>query len=340
MPLPPRSRLARTLLLASAAAVVHGLFTPALTRGEPPHEAPPPAPPSKPASTPASPPRGGVSDAEVDQVIADLERAVGPSPLIKPVLRDGAPVFPSATPKGASRLLPEGTFLPSRRGRVVRAADRAVFVFDPTTDGAESPMILLPGAYLAAMERSAEQRGADTKFVITGQVFAFKGRNYLLPTSRPVAEVGSPDAATASQNSTAPAMADPELERIVADLEKERGGGRTAEPLQLPSMPRDSARKRLSSEGTLLTMRRGRVVRSGAGDWAFVVDADTDSPAEAPLVLQPCLILEDIERIARTQGESATITLSGQVFVYRERNYIMPTMFWVNRPSEGVIPTQ
>jgi hypothetical protein len=47
-----------------------------------------------------------------------------------------------------------------------------------------------------------------------------------------------------------------------------------------------------------------------------------------------------MEKILDRAGESVTFTLSGQVFVYKGRNYILPTLYQVNRRGGDVNTAQ
>jgi hypothetical protein len=83
------------------------------------------------------------------------------------------------------KLRREGEFVVSRRGRLVHAngGTQCVFVFD--SDGQlspEPPMFLLPCLMLQEGEATVAERGDKVVFKLSGQVFEYKGANYLLPT--------------------------------------------------------------------------------------------------------------------------------------------------------------
>ena len=89
------------------------------------------------------------------------------------------------------RLRREGEFVLSRDGRLRRLEGSGddplrpgvLFVFDADSATAgEPPMILQPCRLLESMEAIAARRGPDTVFTVTGQVYAYGGANYLLPT--------------------------------------------------------------------------------------------------------------------------------------------------------------
>lgn len=91
---------------------------------------------------------------------------------------------------------------------------------------------------------------------------------------------------------------------------------------------------RLLREGTFLASRRGRMVRTSDGQWAYAFDADRSGKAEPAMTLMPCLNLQAMEKLAERGGDSLSFTVSGQVFVYRGRNYFLPTLYAVNRRAE------
>lgn len=110
-------------------------------------------------------------------VMRELERASGP------VQRTN--VMPGRTATMADNLAREGTIILARRGKVSREASGAwQFVFDADASGrADPPLILLPCLLLERIEDLAQRRGIATPMLISGEVTAFEGRNYLQPTS-------------------------------------------------------------------------------------------------------------------------------------------------------------
>src|SRR5690606_15109562 len=78
-------------------------------------------------------------------------------------------------------LLPEGSFLPRRRGTLVRSGSGEwVYIFHPDEQGvAERPMTLLPSATLERMEDVQSRRRDRPQFILTGQVFVYGNANYL-----------------------------------------------------------------------------------------------------------------------------------------------------------------
>ncbi len=84
---------------------------------------------------------------------------------------------------------------------------------------------------------------------------------------------------------------------------------------------------KLRREGEFLINRRGRLVASGdATHKMFVFDGDSAAAPEPPMFLLPCRLLENMESLAKDHGDRMVFQLSGQVFVYRGANYLLPTM--------------
>jgi len=89
--------------------------------------------------------------------------------------------------------------------------------------------------------------------------------------------------------------------------------------------PGGSAPK-LRREGEFVLSRRGRLIRAEGGQLLFSFDADSDKSEEAPMFLMPCRLLENMEEMSQEHGDRTVFILSGQVFVYRGANYLLPTM--------------
>lgn len=89
------------------------------------------------------------------------------------------------TDQPLAELKDEGEFIVARTGRLIRSADgsHALFVLDSDGPGApEPPLILQACKLLETMEQTVKELGENVPFVITGQVFTYRGANYLLPT--------------------------------------------------------------------------------------------------------------------------------------------------------------
>lgn len=238
---------------------------------------------------------------------------------------------------GAGQLVREGAFLRNRRGRLVRGEGAWVYVFDADAQGsAEPPMVMLPCRRLSEMQQSLETQAKSVTFQITGQVFAYRGRNYLLPTYFSIAATERIESEAPPENGAAgsrnPRTSDLLREMTKAPRPAVRGG--LAES--------GSEGSNMVREGATIVSQRGRLLRDG-GEVRFVTDTGANMPDKeaAPMVLMPCANLEQLERVAQRGGERGLVTMSGRVFAYEGRNYLLPTFFIEEVDREGnLMPAQ
>lgn len=251
------------------------------------------------------------------------------------------------------QVLREGTFLVARRGSMLRIpSGEWVFVFHKDDRGnAERPMILLPSQGLSRMQQAAGERPQDNVFTVSGQVFAYHSRNYLLPDVFSVATAGAGAEASGGAGGEGGGAApspvdDPGVQSLIKELERERdrprtislrNGGKGAPGKGGEGAPAASGDPAgVLGEGTFLIRRRGRLVRQGGGEWALVFDADAaaDAAADPPMVVAPCMNLERMEALAASQGEALGFEVSGRVLTYQGRNYLSPGLFQVLRSGD------
>lgn len=159
------------------------------------------------SAPPAAP---GESDAAkaMEDLLGSREAAPVIEPIKKNAMEPGADVISPATSiaidpavlgvapgEDPPPLVREGEFIVNRRGRLIRSAESGhrLFVFEadarPTP---ELPMIMQACRLLEAMEDTVDRRGETTVFIVSGQVHAYRGANYLLPTMmKPAADSGN-----------------------------------------------------------------------------------------------------------------------------------------------------
>lgn len=370
-----------------------------------PEKTPAPPPPSTPTPETAKPPLSpqhdpALSNPSVDQRSIDQPArrgdvpAVAPTPAApaqraipaiappKPPISSPAPIIAkSATP------YPEGSVLMAMQGTLASAGDGDI-IFAPDLPEAgsnrvpEPAMVLLPSQRLGQVRSFLSAMTPGQRVTISGQVFAYHGRNYLLPATfaianrnpehadhsapqSPASKTPAPQTA-APQNSTsqnsaphnatpdrASMTADPRVEDLMRSLEADRGEARVLEPTRSAAPGAAEPNEGLGAnggagaslaplaEGTLFSMRRGRLVRSDrdGGKYVFAFDNDPNSKAPGAMPLLPCRLLELMERTASLRGEDLVFRVSGRVTVFDGRNYLMPITYQVGR-SNDVTPLQ
>ena len=274
-------------------------------------------------------------DPALDRVAEQLESEPdGPdvratqTPRSDPV-RPGDPgrvVLPGVTP---GRLLPEGTFVGRQSGVILSAPSGELFmVFGGDPETALEPMVLLPCRTLAQMAQFVGAEDAPV-LMVGGEVTTYRGRNYLLPTAfgaRPIAEADEVEPAPPPPSDD-PLGADPRVEELLTDILTRDRVPRGLVPAE------GGAEEKGLREGELLVRRRGRLSRLSGGEWAFVFDNDHDA-GDAPLVLLPCQMMQRVENIGAGVGDERSIELSGRIYTYQGRRYVLPTLFRVLPPSD------
>ncbi|MFI4897901.1 MAG: hypothetical protein ACIARR_08755 [Phycisphaerales bacterium JB059] len=251
------------------------------------------------------------------------------------------------------RLLAEGTFLSKRQGRVVRGpGGRLIFVPDlAERRPGETAMLLAPCRTLQRLERAVRDEPARDRFTLTGEILVYHDRNLLLPTAfarietatiKPGEDVsgGVGEASPALQN-------DPDVASLIEALSTGDRGARA-----LSTMARDEkateeesgeqARtgQTIRQEGGSIIRRRGRLVRTTTGAWELTFDNGVgNAGGDQPLTVLPCRLLMSMERRAEIRGENLDLIVSGRVFGYGNRGYILPTLYQVV-PRDGINPLQ
>jgi hypothetical protein len=84
-------------------------------------------------------------------------------------------------PEGGTRLLPEGTPIINRAGRLIREGEWWLFAFESDhPEHPEPPMKLLPNSNLGAMVRMGSAETTGLVFIVSGECTVFQGENYLM----------------------------------------------------------------------------------------------------------------------------------------------------------------
>ncbi|MCC6969919.1 MAG: hypothetical protein IT434_06820 [Phycisphaerales bacterium] len=99
-------------------------------------------------------------------------------------------------------------------------------------------------------------------------------------------------------------------------------------------------------EGMFLTARPGGLLRVSTGDWVFVPQDTGEGPKLRPMVILPSQTLSRLAAGAQALTGQAAGVVSGQVFVYRGREYLLPTAYRIIAPEQisniptGLTPTE
>jgi len=258
---------------------------------------------------------------------------------------------PQSKPAEAQRrwLLREGSVLVKARGTVDRdpATGWWQFTVRQEVDArVKQTLGLLPCSLLDEMVRVEESLpGREVVFELTGEIFVYRGHNFLLPTIAPqLIEYSSANDAKlqatedAGDESVDATPVDTEsssdsVEDIIGDLESAVGGlARSAMPtVDEADAPGPGEFNTLVREQTMLLSRRGQVTRTTSGAWLFVFDADSQGLSDPPMILMPCLLLEHLEQRVWRSGASVPVLISGRTYIFDNRNYLLPTAFQIAR---------
>lgn len=274
-----------------------------------------------------SPPR----EAPTRPVQDETAQGAAPSTPVAQTTKPSTPVGP---------LLREGSYLVEVRGTI--RFNEATKWWQFTIDRADPKhpayeLALLPCQLMADMRRITEGMSRQrVVFEATGQVFVYRGRNFFLPTHAPhVVGIAEPTAAPAPQERPDEESDTDSAEAILRNLQQAVG-----EVARNPAVGGGAAtgEVELIPEGTQVVARRGRMSRGPRGTWWFTFDADVDGLVDPPMVLLPCLLRERMERYAERSGGRTAMLLSGRVYQYEDRNYILPTMFQIPNERTALRP--
>lgn len=330
-------------------------------------QTPPETKPAEPAAEPASKPAGTPFVRPAEPVKVAPTREV-PTPLV-PTTDKGKPVV-APKPNGAipglakedtslpaRRFYPEGTFLSKRAGRLVKASTGDV-VFVPARDSkgkGEAPMVVLPTQALSRLEAAPGVFAETSSVVISGEVYVYFDRQYLLPTAysveRQIVDTTTTTPTTPTPPTAQPASAkadskpstaaDPAVADLIQDLETKRGSAKAPEISTKQAAAAESAEQlekgktdmrasapsgALTNEGSVLFNKRARLTRVATGPLMVSFDGDSASAAPAAMVLLRCRMAQKLDELAASRGDDLVVQVSGRVFVYGGRNYLLPTL--------------
>jgi hypothetical protein len=143
-------------------------------------QTPPATQPSKPATRPTS------TDKVFDTMLkpVDTQQSLVLQPAQERSHIDASSGAASVAPHAPSvNLIRENSPLPDKTGRLTKTADGKEWQFAFDADGKtlqDPPMILLPNLNLESMEDAVNNGDRNMRFHVTGVVYEYHGRNYLL----------------------------------------------------------------------------------------------------------------------------------------------------------------
>lgn len=309
-----------------------------------------------------------LNDPTLEDVLTEQQRRrvndepVDPRPVLAP--QQPLPTQPMPRGQGASaRFYPEGSFVSMLQGRLLQTTT-GQSVFD---SGESGGFILLPCRRLDQLLTATSTLTGQVTVTLSGQVFAYRDRHYMLLTAYSVRAGEAQAPAPSTAPATAPAAGKPSTTDtkaqeppaqpssdaldIIRELESSRPAARAIDPApsaaapitpqtEIRSEPDDALEQRtthaLLAEGKVLTGRRGRIIRNprDEGRLTFVLDnhAPADGPASFPLL--PCRVLQSIETTAGYRGEEQTYIVSGRVTASGGKNYLLPTLVQTTRRGD------
>ncbi len=286
-----------------------------------------------------------IRDESNDQVSEHLlgsgDKPDGIKPTRTPLVTPVRPHAEIALSDEIGRLLPEGSFIVQLEGRV-HATSPGAWIFEPTqlVDNARiRPMVVLPSQSMARLIQLVGQDAQNNNVSLTGEILLYRGRNYLLISAITAhaqeAQITQPAPAPEEDAPQEDDQPEPSYSEGVQDLIKQLEEARHADRTILqPATVQAGTGRAPVPEGRTFMRRRARMVYLTAGEIALAFDNDPDQVIDVPLVVLPCHLLERMERIVESRGDSLTARVSGQSYAYNGRSYILPTSIVIERPSE------
>ena len=120
-------------------------------------------------------------DAPVEDVLAVLKQQEPGEDVLEPLESSGEDRLDSY-PAAARRLIPDGSPLVQRPGRLVHEGQWWTFVFESDhPDHPEPPMKLLPNKSVEMMLGASKRQAGELVFLVSGEATVFRGENFLLP---------------------------------------------------------------------------------------------------------------------------------------------------------------
>ena len=275
--------------------------------------------PTEPRTAPVDEGTQERTDPRSRQTAEDLLRALQadrpPSEIIIPASR--ASIDPAT--RDAHLLLPEGTAVVERRGRLVRQGSGWDFLPD---DG--RPMTVLPNAQLEVMVALQENSGSEMRFVVSGEAMVFKNLNFLLirQALRDTSEAAKPEPIAAAESVAVPA--DASVEDVLSALENQRPVDSELPDNGLVEGMEDlgsSSGQGMVLDGSLVVRQPGRLLHENSR-WIFVFD-DKIATGRSAVALLPNQSLEIMIHGAESGPGGLVFIVSGEMTQYGPENHLL-----------------
>lgn len=298
-------------------------------------------------------------------LVADPPKASPAAPVEttgKPTAIPGVEETRQATPP----LLREGSFIARTVGTLREDPKRHEWTFTPQAvdrSGLSRDFILLPNEALGEATRTARLAPAAIAFELTGEIFIYHGRNYVLPSlmtpfvAAPSEPPPKPAPTSAPTTVKEPPPALPQDEEAIAK-ELERRLAEKIDRLPKPALapptnrresaetsggssasPSDASKAPPMRGDTQIQSRRGQLVRDNAtGGWRYVFEGQLAEGGEPSMEVLPCLALERIETSVRQSDVALPLVVTGSTTVFEGRTYLLPSIFRVARGGKGINP--
>ena len=222
-------------------------------------------------------------------------------------------------------ILREGTKIANATGTLDREKQNNALVMTlEREDAVNSELILLPNQRLAEMEAVAEIN-PENRFRISGDVFAFGGRNFLLVKEavslQKHAQRNHPTVVPIDPNKTAVERED--LDDSVADIvrELEEATGSLVRSIR-NAADNPIAGAPSQREGARITARRCHLVRNNDGAWIAVFVSDVTGLSDPPVTVLPGTIFESLVKSVRGKNQTIPVLLTGELLDYHGHGFL------------------
>jgi len=234
-------------------------------------------------------------------------------------------LFAQTPPVERVPILREGTRIVNAVGTLNREAqNNALVITIERDDLIASTFILLPNQRLAEMQAVSEIN-PENQFRVSGDVFAYSGRNFLLvkeavsleehaqrnhPTAVPI----DPNKTTLDKEDFDDSVADivRELEDATGSLVRSIRNAADNPILDSPSL----------KEGSRITARRCHLVRNNEGAWIAVFVSDATGLSDPPVTVLPGAEFASLIKYVRGINQTIPVLLTGELLTYHGHGFL------------------